>query len=122
MIEELPVPLEVSDDVSELSTVHNIAGALLNVSPCLDDIVLLHSNLALPPLFVRQLQRMTRPGRVTCLAADQHAPALYEPCPQLAFRLPRAFLLSSRQNSGDVAALAAQQGLLGPSVGLIRPY
>ena len=100
---------------------------LLAVAPCLDDVLLLDSALPLPPLFLRQLQRLTRPGKVTCLAAPRtlHAPAPsapspYAPCPALAYRLPRAFLWQTRHVRGEVPALAAERGLLAPPVALVR--
>lgn len=121
---ELPPPLAVAADPANPSLLATLTDALLHVSPCLDDVVLLHSALALPALFVRQLQRLTRPGKLTCLARTAKAvqPTPLAPCPALAFRLPRSFLLSSQGASGDVHALAAQRGLLAPAVGLLQVY
>ena len=45
-----------------------LAEPLLAVAPCLDDLVVLHGALPLPRLFLRQLQRLTCPGKLTCLA------------------------------------------------------
>jgi len=97
---------------------------LLSVTPCLDDLVVLHSALPLPKLFLRQLQRLTRPGKLTCLAGRAEdtasAAAAAAPCPALAYRLPRAFLWQTRHVRGQPAALAAERGLLAPAVALVR--
>ena len=109
-------------DMRDPAVLAALAETLLAVTPCLDDVVLLHSALVLPPFFVRQLQRLTRPGKLTCLATRRRAPSVtpFAPCPALAFRLPRAFLLSLRTASGDATALAAERGLLAPAVALLR--
>lgn len=102
-----------------------LTNPLLAIAPCLDDIVLLGSTLPLPPLFLRQLQRLTRPGKLTCLAAPSReavAPASsrFAPCPALAYRLPRAYLWQTRDYPGQVAALAAERGLLAPPAPIVR--
>lgn len=128
-VAELPPSVAVSADPADAGVLSLLTEPLLVLTPCLDDIVLLHSALFLPALFMRQLQRLTRPGKVTCLAVLRAqsraapAPTSFGPfanCPALAFRLPRSFLLSTRGAPGDTAALAAQRGLLAPAAGLLK--
>lgn len=120
---ELPPSALVAASPSDTNALTALTTPLLNASPCLDDIVLLHSALSLPAMFVRQLQRYTRPGKLTCLAATRALAApvpMSAPCPALAYRVPRSFLLLTQHASGDATALAAQRGLLAPAAGFIK--
>lgn len=121
-VAELPPSVAVGADAADAGVLSALTDPLLLLTPCVDDVVLLHSALSLPALFMRQLQRLTRPGKVTCLAVPRAAASLapFATCPALAFRLPRAYLLSTRGAPGDTAALAAQRGLLAPAVGLLK--
>lgn len=98
-----------------------LAPTLLAHQPCIDDIVLLSHSLRIDHVFLHQLQRLTRAGKVACLAADSQF-ALQE-CPALAFRLPRAFLWQFSQDpapKASVLADAAARGMLGNSVQIVR--
>ena len=120
-------PGKAPGDAHDLGT---LGSTLLAIRPCLDDMVVLASSLALHDLFLRQLQRLTFPGKLACLAAPRpqtksHAPASlgaasqFSPCPALAYRVPRAFLWQTREHAGQPAALAAERGLLAPTVPLL---
>ena len=114
---------------TDLLDLHTLKEPLLQITPCLDDLVLLQDTLRIDHMFLQNIRRSTQFGKVTCLFLEAptynsytHQEERHLPyCPTLAYRLPRSFLWQILdEQRGDVLALAGERGMLGSSVSLVR--
>ena len=82
---------------------------MANEKPCVKDFVLIDDRADVDPSLFARLQH-TSSERVTCLV---NAP-VDQPCPRVAFRIPRAFFAIHNTREVEIMSTAAIEGLVAP--------
>lgn len=96
-----------------LTVENNVAEIFEQVSkarPCINDIILITDRANIDPTFLSRVSH-TDSSRVTCLLQSEDG----QPCPDIAYRIPRAFFSRHRTREIDITSTAVIEGISAPS-------
>lgn len=105
---------------SLLLTMHNeiaeVFDHIAKARPCINDIVLLTDKANVDSTFLLRVGH-TDGSQVTCLMEAKPG----EPCPDIAYRIPRFFFTSHRARSVDILSTATIEGVAAPPYAVLTP-
>lgn len=94
-------------------TMQNEVGEIFDqvskVQPCIADIVLLTDRANIDPTFITRIGH-TDETKVTCLLENKQG----QPCPDIAYRIPRSFFTVHKTRAVDIMSTAAIEGVAAP--------
>lgn len=82
---------------------------ITKIKPCIADIVMLTDKSTVDPTFLTRVTH-TDSTRVTCLLQSNQG----QPCPDIAYRIPRSFFTTHRTRAVDIMSTATIEGVAAP--------